>query len=275
MEEILHELREHSAGLSAGRWDYLFSLIKTFGHRTDFLLPDRAKVTMTAPFMRAYTELLVRTCHRRGAHAIGGMAAQVPGKDPAANEAALAKVRLDKEREAEDGFDGSWVAHPGLVPVCLEVFDGVLGGLPEQIHRTRDDVAATAADLLSVRRISGPPTAEGVRTNIAVALRYFDAWLRGQGAVAIDGLMEDAATAEIARVQIWQWLRHRVIEREEVLLVLDEELARVGAEYPWAALDEIRALFERTALAPELPLFFTPEAYTRRLVRTTTSEATA
>ncbi|MER8265060.1 malate synthase A [Streptomyces griseus] len=275
MEEILHELREHSAGLSAGRWDYLFSLIKTFGHRTDFLLPDRAKVTMTAPFMRAYTELLVRTCHRRGAHAIGGMAAQVPSKDPAANEAALAKVRLDKEREAEDGFDGSWVAHPGLVPVCLEVFDGVLGDLPEQIHRTRDDVAATAADLLSVRRISGPPTAEGVRTNIAVALRYFDAWLRGQGAVAIDGLMEDAATAEIARVQIWQWLRHRVIEREEVLLVLDEELARVGAEYPWAALDEIRALFERTALAPELPLFFTPEAYTRRLVRTSTSEATA
>ncbi|MFJ6237034.1 malate synthase A [Streptomyces griseus] len=275
MEEILHELREHSAGLNAGRWDYLFSLIKTFGHRTDFLLPDRAKVTMTAPFMRAYTELLVRTCHRRGAHAIGGMAAQVPGKDPAANEAALAKVRLDKEREAEDGFDGSWVAHPGLVPVCREVFDGVLGDLPEQIHRTRDDVAATAADLLSVRRISGPPTAEGVRTNIAVALRYFDAWLRGQGAVVIDGLMEDAATAEIARVQIWQWLRHRVIEREEVLLVLDEELARLGAECPWAALDEIRALFERTALAPELPLFFTPEAYTRRLVRTTTSEATA
>ncbi|MFJ5269787.1 malate synthase A [Streptomyces sp. NPDC088358] len=267
MEEILYELREHSAGLNAGRWDYLFSLIKTFGHRTDFLLPDRAKVTMTAPFMRAYTELLVRTCHKRGAHAIGGTAAQVPGRDPAAHESALAKVRLDKEREAEDGFDGSWVAHPGLVPVCREVFDGVLGERPHQIDRTRDDVDVTAVDLLSVRRISGPPTAEGVRTNITVALRYFAAWLRGQGAVALDGLMEDAATAEIARVQIWQWLRHRVIERETVGLLLDDELATLGAEYPWAPLDEVRALFERTALQAELPLFFTPDAYTRNLVR--------
>ncbi|MFF0570432.1 malate synthase A [Streptomyces sp. NPDC004041] len=275
MEEILHELREHSAGLNAGRWDYLFSLIKTFGHRTDFLLPDRAKVTMTAPFMRAYTELLVRTCHRRGAHAIGGLAAQVPSTDPEAYEAARAEVRLDKEREAEDGFDGSWVAHPGLVPVCREVFDNVLGERPEQIHRTRDDVESTAARLLSVRRISSPPTAEGVRTNIAVALHYFGAWLRGQGAVAIDGLMEDAATAEIARVQIWQWLRHRVIDREDVLMVLDEELARLGTEYPWAALDETRDLFERTSLAAELPLFFTPEAYTRHLVRTATTGATA
>ncbi|WP_269854834.1 malate synthase A [Streptomyces sp. RPT161] len=267
MEEILHELREHSSGLNAGRWDYLFSLIKTFGHRTDFLLPDRAKVTMTAPFMRAYTELLVRTCHKRGAHAIGGMAAQVPSKDPAAHEAVLAKVRLDKEREAEDGFDGSWVAHPGLVPVCREVFDGVLGERPHQIDRSRDDVAVTAADLLSVRRISGPPTAEGVRTNIAVTLRYFAAWLRGQGAVALYGLMEDAATAEIGRVQIWQWLRHRVTDREAVLGLLDEELAAFGAEYPWAPLDEVRALFERTALAGELPLFFTADAYTRHLVR--------
>ncbi|MGW1118688.1 malate synthase A [Streptomyces tanashiensis] len=275
MEEILYELREHSSGLNAGRWDYLFSLIKTFGHRTDFLLPDRVKVTMTAPFLRAYTELLVRTCHRRGAHAIGGMAAQVPSEDPAANAAALATVRLDKEREAEDGFDGSWVAHPGLVPLCREVFDGVLGERPDQIHRTRDDVESSATDLLSVRRISGPPTEEGVRTNIAVALRYFDVWMRGQGAVAIDGLMEDAATAEIARVQIWQWLRHRVIDREAVLLVLDEELARLGAEYPWAAVDEVRELFERTALAAELPLFFTPEAYARHLVRTVTTEATA
>ncbi|MFI1368405.1 malate synthase A [Streptomyces griseochromogenes] len=269
MEEILYELREHSSGLNAGRWDYLFSLIKTFGHRTDFLLPDRAKVTMTAPFMRAYTELLVRTCHRRGAHAIGGMAAQVPSKDPAAHEAALAKVRLDKEREAEDGFDGSWVAHPALVPVCREVFDGVLGERPHQLDRTRDDVEVTAADLLSVRRISGPPTAEGVRTNISVALRYFAAWLRGQGAVALSGLMEDAATAEIARVQIWQWLRHRVIDRETVLGLLDEELAALGAEYPWAPVEEVRALFERTALTGELPLFFTPDAYARHLVRRT------
>ena len=267
MEEILYELREHGCGLNAGRWDYLFSLIKTFGHRTDFLLPDRAKVTMTAPFMRAYTELLVRTCHRRGAHAIGGMAAQVPAKDPAAHEAALARVRLDKEREAEDGFDGSWVAHPALVPVCREVFDGVLGERPHQMDRTRDDVEVTAADLLSVRRISGPPTAEGVRTNIAVALRYFAAWLRGQGAVALYGLMEDAATAEIARVQIWQWLRHRVIERESVLHLVDEELAALGAEFPWAPLDEIRALYERTALSGELPQFFTSDAYATHLVQ--------
>lgn len=158
MEEILHELREHSAGLNAGRWDYLFSLIKNLGHRPDFVLPDRAKVTMTAPFMRAYTELLVRTCHKRGAHAIGGMPAHVPSRDAQANEAALAKVRLDKEREAEDGFDGSWVAHPGLVPVCRDVFDSVLGDRPHQIERTRDDVHVTAADLVAVRRTAGPPT---------------------------------------------------------------------------------------------------------------------
>ncbi|MBL1109018.1 malate synthase A [Streptomyces sp. 5-8] len=273
MEEILYELREHSAGLNAGRWDYLFSLIKTFGHRTDFLLPDRAKVTMTAPFMRAYTELLVRTCHKRGAHAIGGMAAQVPDKDQAAHEAALAKVRLDKEREAEDGFDGSRVAHPGLVPVCRKVFDGVLGDRPHQIDRTREDVEVTAADLLSVRRIDGPPTAEGVRTNIAVALRYFAAWLRGQGAVALYGLMEDAATAEIARVQIWQWLRHRMIDRETVIELLGDEIAALGAEYPWAPVDAIRALFERTALTGELPLFFTPDACSRHLVRRTEAAA--
>ncbi|WP_030420349.1 malate synthase A [Streptomyces sp. NRRL F-5065] len=273
MEEILHELREHSAGLNAGRWDYLFSVIKTFGHRTDFLLPDRAKVTMTAPFMRAYTELLVRTCHRRGAHAIGGMAAQVPVKDSSANEAALAKVRLDKEREAEDGFDGSWVAHPALVPVCREVFDGVLGARPHQLDRTRDEVEVTPADLLSVRRISGPPTTDGVRTNIAVALRYYAAWLRGQGAVALDGLMEDAATAEIARVQIWQWLRHRVVDRETVEQILDDEITALGAEYPYTSVEDVRALFEQTALRHELPLFFTPGAYTRHLVRATEERA--
>lgn len=266
MEEILYELREHSSGLNAGRWDYLFSLIKTFGHRSDFLLPDRATVTMTAPFLHAYTELLVRTCHRRGAHAIGGMAAQVPGKDPVAHEAALAKVRLDKEREAEDGFDGSWVAHPSLVPVCRQVFDAVLGERPHQLDRRREDVEVTAADLLSVRHIGGPPTPDGVRTNVAVAVRYFAAWLRGQGAVALDGLMEDAATAEIARVQIWQWLRHRVIDRETVLRLLDEESESLGAAYPWAPVDEVRSLFERTALCGELPLFFTPDAYTRHLV---------
>ncbi|MFE5676942.1 malate synthase A [Streptomyces erythrochromogenes] len=267
MEEILHALREHSAGLNAGRWDYLFSLIKTFGHRTDFQLPDRAKVTMTAPFMRAYTELLVRTCHKRGAHAIGGMAAHVPAKDPEANEAALAKVRLDKEREAEDGFDGSWVAHPGLVPVCREVFDLVLDDRPHQLDRTRDDVDVAAADLLAVRRIGGPPTPEGVRANVTVALRYFEAWLRGHGAVALNGLMEDAATAEIARVQLWQWLRHRTVAREDVIAVLDQECAAFAAEQPGALVAQARAVLERTALERDLPAFFTPDAYGRHLVR--------
>ncbi|WP_406263514.1 malate synthase A [Streptomyces sp. NBC_00191] len=267
MEEILYELREHSAGLNAGRWDYLFSLIKNFAHRPDFVLPDRAKVTMTAPFLRSYTELLVRTCHKRGAHAIGGMAAHVPSRDAQANEAAFAKVRLDKEREAEDGFDGSWVAHPGLVPLCRDTFDSVLGDRPHQIDRTRDDAEVNAADLLAVRRTAGPPTPEGVRANVAVALRYFDAWLRGSGAVALYGLMEDAATAEIARVQIWQWIRHGLVERDTVVELLDDEIAALGAEYPWARVDEVRAIFERTALARDLPAFFTPDAYARHLVR--------
>ncbi|MEV6700977.1 malate synthase A [Streptomyces sp. NPDC051453] len=268
MEEILYELREHSAGLNAGRWDYLFSLIKTFGHRTDFLLPDRAQVTMTAPFMRAYTELLVATCHQRGAHAIGGMAAQVPNRDSEAHQAALAKVRLDKEREAEDGFDGSWVAHPGLVPLCRDVFDGVLGERPHQLDRSRDDVDVHPADLLAVRRVSADPTEQGVRTNISVAVRYFSAWIGGQGAVALDGLMEDAATAEIARVQIWQWLRHGRADRETVMRILDEELDALAAQHPYAPLAEIQGLFERTCLATELPQFFTPDAYSRHLVRT-------
>ncbi|MFE1901969.1 malate synthase A, partial [Streptomyces yangpuensis] len=275
MEEILYELREHSAGLNAGRWDYLFSLIKTFGHRTDFQLPDRAAVTMTAPFMRAYTELLVRTCHRRGAHAVGGMAAHVPSRDADANTAALAKVRLDKEREAEDGFDGSWVAHPGLVPVCREVFDGVLGGRPHQLERTREDVEVTATDLLSVRRIARPPTREGIRSNIAVALRYFDAWLRGSGAVALYGLMEDAATAEIARVQIWQWLRHDRVDRGTVIDLLDAECTALEAEDPHALVLEAREVFVDTALSIRLPAFFTPEAYTRHLVRLATGPVTA
>ncbi|MFI8897170.1 malate synthase A [Streptomyces virginiae] len=267
MEEILHALREHSAGLNAGRWDYLFSIIKTFGHRTDFQLPDRAQVTMTAPFMRAYTELLVRTCHRRGAHAIGGMAAQVPSKDPEAGAAALATVRLDKEREAEDGFDGSWVAHPALVPVCREVFDGVLHDRPHQLDRTREDVHVRAADLLSVRRTCAPPTAAGVRANVAVSLRYFEAWLRGHGAVALGGLMEDAATAEIARVQLWQWLRHRRIDRQDLLVVIDEECAALTAERPYALVAQAAAVLERAALERDLPAFFTADAYSRHLVR--------
>jgi malate synthase len=269
MEEILYELREHSSGLNAGRWDYLFSLIKQFSHRPDFVLPDRAKVTMTAPFMRACTELLVRTCHRRGAHAIGGMAAQMPGRDPAADEAAFATVRLDKEREAEDGFDGSWVAHPGLVPVCRTAFDEVLGQRPHQIERTRDDVEVGAHDLLAVHRTAGLPTEDGLRADIAVCLRYFDAWLRGSGAIALHGLMEDAATAEIARCQVWQWLRHEAVTRDTAAKILDDETAALRKEDPQALAQEARALFERTALGPDLPAFFTTDAYARHLVRRT------
>jgi len=203
MEEILYELREHSAGLNAGRWDYLFSMIK---NRPDVVLPERSQVTMTAPFMRAYTELLVRTCHRRGAHAIGGMAAVVPSRDPVAAKRALNSVRQDKRREVGDGFDGSWVAHPGLVQTCRDVFDQWLGDEPHQIVRRRDDVHVTASDLLDLK--AGPVTVSEValRTNASVALRYVAAWLGGQGAVALNGLMEDAATAEICRTQLWQWV---------------------------------------------------------------------
>jgi len=203
MEEILYELREHSAGLNAGRWDYLFSMIK---NRPDVVLPERSQVTMTAPFMRAYTELLVRTCHRRGAHAIGGMAAVVPSRDPVAAKRALNQVRQDKRREVGDGFDGSWVAHPGLVTTCREVFDQWLGHEPHQIVRRRDDVQVTATDLLDLK--AGPVSVSEValRTNASVALRYVAAWLGGQGAVALNGLMEDAATAEICRAQLWQWI---------------------------------------------------------------------
>ncbi len=267
MEEILYELREHGAGLNAGRWDYLFSLIKNFAHRPDFTLPDRDRVTMTAQFLRSYTELLVRTCHKRGAHAIGGMAAHLPVRDAGARESALARVRLDKEREAEDGFDGTWVAHPALVPLCRDIFDAVLAGRPHQLDRTREDVHVTADDLLAVRRTAGPPTLDGVRSNISLALRYFDAWLRGQGAVPLDGHMEDAAAAEIARSQVWQWIRHGAVERDTVLAILDEEIAALGREYPWARVDDVREIFERTALARTLPEFFTTDAYARHLVR--------
>jgi malate synthase len=216
MEEILYELREHSAGLNAGRWDYLFSMIK---NRPDVVLPERSQVTMTAPFMRAYTELLVRTCHRRGAHAIGGMAAVVPSRDPVAAKRALNQVRQDKRREVGDGFDGSWVAHPGLVATCREVFDQWLGEEPHQIVRKRDDVRVTRDDLLSIRVDIGFPPRDGtvkaagvqvsevaLRNNVSVALRYIAAWLGGRGAVALGGLMEDAATAEICRAQLWQWI---------------------------------------------------------------------
>ncbi|OXM46805.1 malate synthase A [Amycolatopsis alba] len=274
MEEILYELREHIAGLNAGRWDYIFSVIKNFSsHGADFVLPDRAQVTMTVPFMRAYTELLVRTCHKRGAHAIGGMAAFIPSKDPEINATALEKVRQDKEREANDGFDGSWVAHPGLVPVCREVFDGVLGGWPNQLGKLREDVVVTAEDLLDVASAGGEVTEAGVRANINVALRYIDAWLRGTGAAAIHNLMEDAATAEIARCQIWQWIRNgtkledgTALTRELTVSYLDEELASVRAELGEGnRLGDAYEIFTETALGEKLPSFLTTGAYARYL----------
>ena len=203
MDEILYELREHSAGLNAGRWDYLFSMIK---NRPDAVLPERSQVTMTAPFLRAYTELLVRTCHRRNAHAIGGMAAVIPSRDPVAAKRALNQVRQDKRREVGDGFDGSWVAHPALVATCREVFDQWLADEPHQIVRKREDVRVTADDLLDIKAGAVRVSEVALRTNVSVALRYIAAWLGGRGAVALDGLMEDAATAEICRAQLWQWI---------------------------------------------------------------------
>src|SRR4051794_6095805 len=252
MEEILYELRDHSAGLNAGRWDYIFSVIKSFRERPEFVLPDRVKVTMTVPFMRAYTELLVRTCHRRGAHAMGGMAALIPSRrDPEANERALDGVRADKQREAGDGFDGTWVAHPDLVPTATEEFDAVLGERPNQVERLREDVDVGADELLDVAATPGDVTDEGVRNNVQVGIEYIDAWLGGNGAVAINNLMEDAATAEISRSQIWQWKTHGRI---------DEALVRdaVGD-----ATDDAHHLFIATALADELPEFLTLPAYDR------------
>ncbi|MBX6748078.1 MAG: malate synthase A [Micromonosporaceae bacterium] len=270
MEEILYELREHSAGLNAGRWDYIFSVIKNFGHRSDFVLPDRAEITMTVPFMRAYTELLVRTCHKRGAHAIGGMAAFIPSRDPQVNEIALAKVRADKQREATDGFDGSWVAHPGLVPICREVFDSVLGDAPHQIHRLREDVVVTAEELLAVDKTPGRVTEAGVRNNVAVALRYFDAWLGGTGAAAIFNLMEDAATAEIARCQLWQWVHHGTtmaeggrVTADLVRSIVEQEAAALRGEL--SHLDDAVAVLVNHTLTEDLRPFFTIDAYARYL----------
>jgi malate synthase len=256
MDEILYELRDHIVGLNAGRWDYLFSLIKKFRTRPDFVLPDRAQLTMTTPFMRAYTEQLVKTCHRRGAHAMGGMAAFIPSRrDPEVNETALAKVREDKVREAGDGFDGTWVAHPDLVPVATEVFDGVLGDAPNQLDRQRDDVEVGAAELLDLRVDGGEITDQGLQTNVSVGVRYLESWLRGVGAAAIDNLMEDAATAEISRSQIWQWVQHGAVEPGRVREVLGEELPEEG-RFP-----EARELFERVALGDEFVEFLTLPAY--------------
>ena len=264
MDEILYELRDHAAGLNAGRWDYLFSIIKTFrndrrrssvGHRSA-ILPDRAQLTMTVPFMRAYTELLVRTCHARGAHAIGGMAAFIPSRrDPAVNERAMAKVREDKQRESSDGFDGTWVAHPDLVPVAREIFDGVLGKNPNQKDRLREDVHPDAAALRRFHVPGGQVTLDGVRTNVDVALQYLEAWLRGQGAVAIHDLMEDAATAEISRSQLWQWIHADVqlssggtMTANAYASVRDEVIAELSAKAGLSRLADAAALLDDLVL---------------------------
>jgi malate synthase len=270
MDEVLYELREHSAGLNAGRWDYIFSIIKKFRSRADMVTPDRAQVTMTVPFMRAYTELLVKTCHRRGAHAIGGMAAFIPSRrDPEVNAAALARVREDKVREANDGFDGTWVAHPDLVPVAMQVFDEVLGDKPNQLTRQRPDVAVSAADLLDIASADGAVTMAGLRSNVSVALQYMASWLDGTGAAAINNLMEDAATAEIARSQVWQWVRHGVqladdgkVTKALVRRTAREELERLrGTTGAPPRLDDAAKLFDRVALSDEFVEFLTLPAY--------------
>jgi malate synthase len=253
MEEILRALGPHATALNAGRWDYLFSVIKKFRAHDDVVLPDRVQLTMTVPFMRAYTELLVRSCHRRGAHAIGGMAAFIPSRrDSEVNATALAKVREDKERESADGFDGTWVAHPDLVPVATEVFDGVLDGRPNQLERLRDDVEVDAGQLVDFAVPGGAITEAGLATNVSVGIRYLDAWLRGVGAAAIDNLMEDAATAEISRGQVWQWVRAGRFSRDRV----QAEIEPWRAEHPKAA-----AVFEQLALAEQFEEFLTLPAY--------------
>ncbi len=261
MDEILYELREHAAGLNAGRWDYLFSAIKRFRAAPWLESPDRSQLTMTVPFMRSYTELLVATCHRRGAHAIGGMAAFIPNRrDPEVTERALAKVREDKERESRDGFDGTWVAHPDLVPVATEIFDAVLGDAPHQKHRRRDDVSVTAEQLVDLRIDDGGVTETGMRANVRVALAYLDSWLGGTGAAAIDNLMEDAATAEIARSQLWLWRSRGILSQDRYAAIRDEELAGLGG--PDAGrLADARDLLDRLVLDDDFADFLTQRAY--------------
>jgi len=274
MDEILYELRDHSIGLNAGRWDYIFSLIKKFRDRPDMILPDRAQVTMTVPFMRAYTELLVRTCHRRGTFAMGGMAAFIPSRrDAEVNRVALEKVREDKVREAGDGFDGTWVAHPDLVATATECFDEVLGDRPNQLERRRDEVDVRGAQLIDVAVPGSSITEAGLRQNVSVGIQYLESWLRGNGAAAINNLMEDAATAEISRSQVWQWLRHgarlaggAAVDRDLVVRIEDEELARLREAYGEETFGrgrfaEARRLFEQVALADDFPEFLTLPAY--------------
>jgi malate synthase len=250
MDAILYELRDHSCALNAGRWDYIFSCIK----KTGAVLPDRAQVTMTVPFMRAYTELLVRTCHDREAHAIGGMAAFIPSRrDPEVNAVALAKVSEDKRREAGDGFDGTWVAHPDLVPTALAEFDAVLGGRPNQVERKRPEVEVSEDDLLDFDVPGGEITDEGLRVNVSVGVRYVDAWLHGVGAAAIDNLMEDAATAEISRAQVWSWVQAGRFDEARVR----EEIDAVDAS------TQAKDVFADVALSVPLKDFLTTEAYDR------------
>jgi malate synthase len=270
MEEILWELREHAAGLNAGRWDYIFSIIRKFPRGLGGVLPDRQQITMAVPFMRAYTELLVATCHRRGAHAIGGMAAFIPSRrDAEVNERALAKVREDKEREARAGFDGTWVAHPDLVPVAREIFDGLLGDRPHQKHVLRDDVRVTAADLLDFRIAGGQVTEDGARHNVSVALQYIDAWLQGNGAVAIYNLMEDTATAEISRAQLWQWVHNgapladgRAFGAEHYRQIREQEIEKLGGEGKGRLRDAAEILDELVLSRDFIP-FLTLQAYPR------------
>ncbi|MFJ6013956.1 malate synthase A [Streptomyces sp. NPDC092952] len=277
MEEILYELRDHASGLNAGRWDYLFSIVKNFRDGgAKFVLPDRNAVTMTAPFMRAYTELLVRTCHKRGAHAIGGMAAFIPSRrDAEVNKVAFEKVKADKDREANDGFDGSWVAHPDLVPIAMASFDAVLGEKPNQKDRLREDVSVAAGDLIAIDTLDAKPTSEGLRNAVAVGIRYIEAWLRGLGAVAIFNLMEDAATAEISRSQIWQWINADVVfengehaTAELARTVAAEELAAIRAEIGEEAFaagkwQQAHDLLLQVALDQDYADFLTLPAYER------------
>jgi malate synthase len=276
MDAILYELRDHAAGLNAGRWDYIFSVIKRFRSRPEFVTPDRSAVTMTAPFMKVYSDLVVKTCHARNAHAMGGMAAVIPSRtDEEANKKAFDAVREDKQREAESGFDGTWVAHPDSVPVATDAFDEVLGDRPNQVDMQRDDVTASADALLDVASTPGSRTEEGLRSNVNVGIQYISSWLRGNGAAGIYGLMEDAATAEIARGQVWQWIRHeatlddgRTITPDLVRELATSELERIRSEIgddEWfekeGRPDLSRSLFERVALSDDFVEFLTLPAY--------------
>jgi malate synthase len=264
MDEILFELRQHSAGLNAGRWDYIFSIIKKMRNWEDFVFPDRAQVTMTVPFMRAYTDLQVATCHKRGAHAIGGMAAFIPNRrDPEVTEQALARVSEDKNREAQQGYDGTWVAHPDLVPVARHCFDRVVSNRPNQLDRTPDRTSVSANDLLAFEIDGGSVSEAGVRSNIKVGLLYLASWLRGTGAVAIDNLMEDVATAEISRSQIWQWVKRQTRTEDGQLIdaTLIHRLAEEERETSEADLAQAWSVFSEVALEDEFVDFLTIPAY--------------